>query len=132
MKQVVVGIISKIENGEEKYLLVSSTRDFGEFTGFYYPPGGHLDGGEDEKSALVREIVEELNVEVKPIAKLATTAGDVTDQTTTWWACEIAAEASITVDKDEIADLKWLTRAQILSSEKIWPATKDFFEKYID
>lgn len=50
MKEVVVGIIPRdIPSENNEYLLMSSKRDFGEYTGLYYPPGGHLEMSEDEK-----------------------------------------------------------------------------------
>ncbi len=43
MKNVVVGIVSKKnERAENEYLLVASNKDFGKYTGYYYPPGGHI------------------------------------------------------------------------------------------
>jgi len=55
MKQVVVGIISRIRaGGAEEFLLVNSKKDFGKYTGFYYPPGGHVEDGENIEQALIR------------------------------------------------------------------------------
>ena len=66
MKRVVVGIISrKNTEGVEQYLLVSSKKYFGIFTGYYYPPGGHLEEGEEEVACLKRELKEELGIEAK-------------------------------------------------------------------
>ena len=50
MTHVVVGIIKK--DNPLSYLLVSSKQDFGEYTGYYYPPAGHIKNGEDELMAL--------------------------------------------------------------------------------
>lgn len=130
MKKVVVGIIArKNDNGEDEYLLVSSRRDFGEFTGYYYPPGGHVEEGEDEKAALVREIKEELRIEVSPIRKVVETAGDVQDQMTHWWLCEGSANG-MRIQSGEIADAGFFTRDQ-MGTMNIWPATRKFFEEYI-
>ncbi|MCX6810558.1 MAG: NUDIX hydrolase [Candidatus Berkelbacteria bacterium] len=130
MKNVVVGIISN-EGNPVKYLLVNSTRDFGEFTGFYYPPGGHLDNGEDEKTALIREIKEELNLDVTPVEKLAETGSDLPDQITHWWRCDVVGEAKIQTDKDEIGEVKWFSRDEIIKSNVVWPASKKFFEEFV-
>ncbi len=66
IKEVVVGIIYRIrKEGEREYLLVSSKKDFGEFTGFYYPPGGHLEEGENFTDCLIREMKEELELIVE-------------------------------------------------------------------
>lgn len=126
-KQVIVGIISNNESSE-KYLLVNSTRDFGEFTGFFYPPGGHIEEHEDDKTALIREIKEELGLEVQPLIEIATTGGDVLDQITHWWECRIVGNSTIKSHKDEIRDTKWFSKDEILNSDVIWPATQKFFK----
>jgi 8-oxo-dGTP pyrophosphatase MutT (NUDIX family) len=131
MKQVVVGIISRIKNGEKQYFLISSTRDFGEYSGFYYPPGGHIGVNEDEKTALVREIREELDASVTPIDRVITTKGDIKDQITHWWTCETSEKFSPTIDTDEIENFGWFSKKEIINSDKVWPATKSFFKEYI-
>lgn len=44
MSRVVIGIVKR-ETPELAWLLMSSKKDFGEFTGYYYPPGGHVEDG---------------------------------------------------------------------------------------
>jgi len=129
-KQVVVGIVSRKRGDENEYLLMSSKRDFGEFTGFLYPPGGHLEPEENEKKAVIREIHEELGIKVKPTKKYAETPGDVENQITHWWKCE-ADNHDLTIDEDEVENTAWHTKKEILSHDKVWPATKKFFEEHI-
>lgn len=125
MKRVVVGLIEK----DGKYLLVSATKDFGEHTGSYYPPGGHVDDGEDIESALMREIKEELNLEVEPLAEIAVTPSDVAGQITYWWSCKLIG-GELSIEKDEIAAANYFSRDEIRGL-KLWPATQKFFEEYI-
>lgn len=131
MSKVVVGIISKESRGETEYLLISSKKDFGKFTGLYYPPGGHLEEGEDEKTALVREIYEELGVKVKVLERTAVTPGDVEGQTTYWYKCDMNSDNGFIIQQEEINDVRWFSEAEIKNGEMLWPATKSFFEKYI-
>jgi len=129
MKKVVVGVIPRINDKEEtEFLLMSSKRDFCKFTGFFYPPGGHLEEGEDDNLALIREIKEELGFEVIPLRQVEESKGDVKDQITHWWICS-AVVKEINPQKDEVEDVNWFTKEQILESDKVWPATKRFFEK---
>ena len=130
MEKVVVGIISRIKNNNEtEFLLMSSKRDFGKFTGFYYPPGGHLEDNEDISTALTREIKEELGFEVKPIKQLSVSKGDIKDQMTHWWICS-AVVNEIIPQEDEVENVRWFTKEEILKSDKVWPATKKFFKKF--
>ena len=130
MKHVVVGIISrKNANSRNEFLLVSSKRNFGKYTGFYYPPGGHLEEGEDEETALKREILEELGIDVVPTEKIAETSGDVKNQVTHWWRCD-QIFGSISFDKKELSDAGYFTREKMKSLD-VWPATRRFFQKFI-
>jgi ADP-ribose pyrophosphatase YjhB (NUDIX family) len=125
----VVGIISRINNnGEFEYLLVSSKTVYKSYEGFYYPPGGHIENNETEEEALVRELKEELGVIAYPVRKLAKTKGDVEGLTVHWWECKI--EGQIKFNQDELSDADFFTLNQ-LEGMNLWPATKDFFNKYI-
>lgn len=128
MKHVVVGLITTEEGGTKKYLLISSKKDFGEFTGAYYPPGGHLEEGENEQAALVRELKEELGLKVTPIRKIAETGADVPNQTTHWWECE-AGDDSMHVS-DELMDACYVS-AEEIKTMKLWPATRRFFDEHV-
>lgn len=128
--EVIVGLISRDNQGKKEYLLISSKKDFGKFTGKYYPPGGHLETGEDRKTALKREIKEELGVDVEPVKEIAVTPGDVKNQITYWWQCGIFG-TNFTPRQDEIADVRWFSEEEIKNSDLLWPATKKFFNEFI-
>lgn len=117
------------ESGHRQFLLVNAKKDFGKYTGCWYPPGGHVEEGEDEKEALIREIKEELNLQIEPVKKLAESPGDVPNQITHWWACNLISQEMI-IDDDEIGGAGWFTEAE-LKGMPLWPATKAFFEKHI-
>lgn len=130
MKKVAVGIIKrKNKENIDEYLLISSKHDFGEFSGFYYPPGGHVEANEEAETALIREIYEELGVNVISHEMIAETDSDVKDQITLWYKCEIDSY-EFKIDESEIADVKFFTREE-MNNINIWPKTKSFFEKYI-
>ena len=131
MQKVVVGIISRTkQNNEVEYLLVSSKKDVGEFTGFYYPPGGQIEVGEDEQTALIRELKEELDLDIKPTARITATAGDVADSVVYWWECEIVGDDTIEIKDSNIANAGYFTRND-MDDMKIWPATRKFFDEFI-
>lgn len=109
---------------------MASKNDFGKYTGFFYPPGGHIDNGENIRDALIREIREELGVEIKPLAKIAQTSGD-TGQITYWWKCDKLDNDRFIVQSGEVKSIKWFTKNEINNTKNIWPATKNFFKEYI-
>jgi 8-oxo-dGTP diphosphatase len=127
---VVVGIISRTSEGKEEYLMVSSNKDYGEYTGFYYPPGGHVKEGEEVQKALARELKEELNIDVVVEKEIAETGGDVKKQVTHWWSCS-AKSGEFDIQDEHIADARWMTKDDIVRSDRVWPATKKFFVEHI-
>lgn len=130
VRRVVVGLISRENDGQREYLLMASKKDRGEYTGFYYPPGGHLEEGEDESLALIREIKEELGVDCVPVVEIAQTPGDVKNQITHWWSCN-CVDHEFKYQEEEVADVRWFTKQDIEDSQKIWPATRSFFDNFV-
>jgi len=130
VKKIVVGIISRIRKDRKEFLLMSSVVDFGKYTGFFYPPGGHIVDGKTEKSTLAKKFWEELGIKVKPLKRLATTPGDVKDQVTYWWECQSNLKG-LTINKEKARKIIWMSKKEILEGEKIWPATKKFFKKFV-
>lgn len=129
MTNVVTGIVVK-DTHPESYLLVSSKSDFGEYLGFYYPPGGHVEEGESEVEALKREVKEELGVNVIKTERITDQiASDVQGQRTVWYFCELDS-LDFDIDNEEIRDVGFFTEKE-MESMKIWPATKKLFNKYI-
>ena len=122
-----MAVIKHSESG--KFLLVSSTKDFGDFTGFFYPPGGEIEKEETKEDALKRELREELGLEIEPIREIAETPGDIKGQVTYWWECKIiSGEIKPT---EEIAEVGYFSREE-MGDLPIWPATEAFFREYID
>lgn len=126
MKKVAVAIISEIRaDGTQAYLLVKSKKDFGSFTGLYYPPGGHIETNETPEEGLIRELQEELSLDIRVCEQMAVTPGDVPDQETYWYSCEIAG-GTLQIRNDELDDARYFTVPE-LQQLPLWPATKKFF-----
>ena len=130
VEKVVVGIISRRnQSGETEYLLASSVKEsFGKYSGAYYPPGGHLEYGETEEDALIREFKEELDLDVQPAQRICETAGDVPDQITYWWICRIIG-GDMRRNTAELSDAGYFTTEQ-MQELVLWPATRNFFDEH--
>lgn len=72
----VIGIIKKGKN-PVKYLLIKSKLLQGKYKDYYYPPGGHVDNGEEPLEALKREIKEELGINLCKAKKLTNSKADI-------------------------------------------------------
>jgi len=128
IKKVVCAIIAKKDGDGEKYLLVSSKSNFGKYSGFYYPPGGHVEKGESLLNALSREIKEELGLKIDSAKLISKTKGDVLNQITYWYLCQTDSY-NFRLDEHEIKDGGYYTKEE-MQKMKIWPATIKIFKKY--
>ncbi len=104
--QVVAAIIVK------DHKVLSTKRGYGEFKGGWEFPGGKIEEGEQPEEALVREIQEELEVEIKVIEKIATIeytypAFHLSMQC---FLCDLLDEEITLTQHDEA---KWLTKDSI-------------------
>ncbi|MGY4930344.1 NUDIX hydrolase [Streptomyces sp. 900116325] len=76
-------------------------------------PGGGIEAGETPEQAAVREVAEEVELEVKSVRVLGDRVHPNTGVHMTYVACEpISGEAGIG-DEDEIAEVAWLSHGQI-------------------
>ena len=132
MKKVVLGIIHRENKGIKEYLLITAKKDFGKFTGLFYPCGGHVEDGETIKEALIREVKEELGIQIIPINQISQTGSDIADQVTYWWECQkIPSDTKLIIDSNEVASVGWFKKEEILNNKDIfWPTTYNFFFKY--
>jgi 8-oxo-dGTP pyrophosphatase MutT (NUDIX family) len=119
------GIVAIIKRGN-KYLLLKESRDL--MFGYWRPPCGRMEKTDlNEEATVVREVMEETNLKVKPRGKLWTTKADTKVQTITFWSAKIIG-GDLKIDKRESSDFKWVTPDEALKLE-LFPGTKKFFEK---
>ena len=108
--KVVAAIIC--DNMKEKNKIFATARGYGEFKGGWEFPGGKVEAGETPQQALAREIMEELDTEIKIGEWVDTIEYDYPDfhlSMDCFW-CELQSEHVVL---NEHEDAKWLSRAQL-------------------
>ncbi len=122
--------VALIQNSEGKYLFIrpSDYKDFGEHQEAWYPPTGHLKEGESVEQALVREVKEELSLDIKPIKLISEWGQDMPGEKAFWWECEVVGGEII--KSHEIEEYGYFSKEEV-KNLKLWPATRKFFEKFI-
>lgn len=126
-KKVVVALIQN-EKGEFLLIKPSNYKDFGKYQNAWYPPTGHLKENESQEHGLIRELKEELNLDIEPIKLVTEWEQNTPGEIAYWWKCKIISGEI--KNNYEISDYKYFPKEEIRNI-KIWPATKKFFEKYI-
>ena len=76
--------------------------------GWWTPPSGRVEPGETQPEALVREMREELGLEVAPLRHIWTCPSSDGRWVLNWWLAE-ADDLATTPDPAEVAEVRWCT-----------------------
>ena len=97
--------------------------------GMFCFPGGGIEPGEDEPTALVRELREELNVAVAPVSKLwsSRTSWNVELH---WWLADLAVDAKLAPNLAEVAAFQWCTIAEIRALPRLLTSNHAFLDAW--
>jgi len=88
-------------------------------------PGGHVEPGEEEHVAVVRECREELAAEVEPrecVWRSVTAWGTAL----AWWTVSLADEAVLVPHPVEVDEILWLSLDDLLAEPTLLDGNRDF------
>ena len=112
----VVAAVIKSLNDKGQTIILSTQRGYGEFKDSWEFPGGKINNGETPQEALKREIMEELDTQIKVGTLIDTIEYDYSDfhlSMDCFW-CEIV-RGNLVLKEHENA--KWLTKEQLQDVE---------------
>lgn len=117
------GVVVLIKN-DKKFLFLKDSREL--MLDYWAPPHGRCDKSDkNEKATVIREVIEETNLQVLPIKKIWETGADTKVKTVAFWLAEITG-GEIKIDERESSDYGWFTLDEALTL-KLYPGTKKFF-----
>ena len=118
------GIVAIVIN-DKKYLLLEDSRR--PMSGYWGPPHGRCNSTDlSEEDCVVREVLEETNLNVRPIKKLWNTRADTKVKTISFWLVEILG-GNMRIDAKETRNYGWFTLDDVLKL-KLYPGASRFFE----
>ncbi len=122
--EVVAAIIKK----DDKIFITK--RSYGEFSDMWEFPGGKIEAGETQEEALIREIKEELELDINNLNYLTTVEYDYSNFHLTMhcFICEICGG---TLSLNAHNDAKWVSLDE-LSLQKWIPADIEVVEKLVE
>ena len=116
------GVIAIIRKGD-RFLVIRRSR-FVRAPRKYCFPGGGIESGESEPTALKREMIEELNVVAKPINRVW--SNDTASGTQlSWWTTEIG-EQRVRINPAEVEAFHWMRIDDMLASKDLLDTNREF------
>lgn len=119
------GAIGVLKDGH-RYLLVQRAAGI-VMGGSWCFPGGHVETGENSRAAVVRELLEELGIEVRPRHRLGSLRVPSGTHVLATWLIPYDG-SPIRPDPGEIAAIKWLTIAEIREQPGGLPSNETVLE----
>lgn len=94
-------------------------------------PGGGIEDGETPEQAAVREVAEEVDIEVKATRVLGDRVHPQTGRHMTYVACEPVAGEARVADAEELAEVAWVTHGEIpeLVPWGLFPAVQEYLDE---
>ncbi|MCY3015869.1 MAG: NUDIX domain-containing protein [Planctomycetota bacterium] len=94
-------------------------------------PGGHVEPGEEEREAVVRECREELQADVEA---LACVWQSVTPWGTTlsWWTVNLDPAAELVAHPVEVESIYWLTLEELLAEPTLLEGNREFLLRELE
>ncbi|TWU43948.1 Nudix hydrolase [Novipirellula aureliae] len=90
-------------------------------------PGGTIEKGETEEFALVREMQEELAIDVTPV-RLCWRSITPWGTLLSWWLSELDPDVLPVANPEEVAEVHWMTSGQIKMQRNMLPSLPQFVE----
>lgn len=118
------GVVAAIRREDGRWLCVRRSRHVAAPLKVCFPGGG-VDPGESQEQALVREIREELGIDVLPIARTWTQLIPERDLVLHGWRCEHVG-GELRPDPAEIDEVLWLTSREAIVHPDAMPSNRDF------
>lgn len=118
------GVVAIIQNGE-RYLMIRRPDDI-RAGGYWCFVGGEIEKGETQEQALVREVGEEVGLEVEPVEKVWQCASLTKEWLLHFWTVNLLHDR-VRANPREVAECRWLTVDEILELSKLIPSVPEFF-----
>jgi 8-oxo-dGTP pyrophosphatase MutT (NUDIX family) len=95
-------------------------------TGYWSPPSGRIEPGETQAQTVVREMREELGLEVWPRAKIWQCETDDGSFRLHWWDAD-ADDYELSLNRNEVSAAIWVNTPEFLELDPTFRGGREFF-----
>jgi 8-oxo-dGTP diphosphatase len=120
-------IVAVITNGDKTLLIERAPTVLG--SGYWAPVSGKVEPGESQEAALVRESMEEVGLNVRPVKKVWENISSSETYRLHWWLAEYVS-GELGLDAREASDARWVLPGEI-TKFKIFEGDREFYEKVL-
>jgi NAD+ diphosphatase len=92
-------------------------------------PGGEVEAGEHIAEAVVRELREELGLQVRPLRPLWTSTAS-SGCILHWIHTTVATDSQPVPDQHEVASWHWMTRHELFRHPRVLPSNREFLQAW--
>ncbi|HEV3472037.1 MAG TPA: NUDIX domain-containing protein, partial [Actinomycetota bacterium] len=78
----------------------------------------------------VREVREEIGLDIEPLAKVWESPTDDGEWKLLWWTAEVSP-GELRLDQQEVAEARWVTPEEFLHLEPTFEGDREFFERVL-
>lgn len=113
---VVCALICRFVDGVPQILMTKRSANLDFLPGAFEIPGGHVDPGESDQQALIRELQEELNLQIRVgeyFESFTYQSGREQELETVYFAELMSPIEEIKLKKDEIESFQWISESEI-------------------
>lgn len=96
--------------------------------GYWAPPSGQIEPGETQEATLVREVREEVGLEVVPLRCVRQSVSVSGTHTLYWWLAELAG-GTLSLDPHEASDARWVDGADFATLTPTFPGDRAFYDE---
>ena len=125
LPEAIVAVVQK----RDRVLVIERSQDV-PCPGYWAPPSGKVEPGEHQEMTVVREVREEVGLEVRPVRKIWECVAATGTHLLHWWLAEWI-EGELTPDPREANDARWVTPEEYFAFDKTFEGDRLFFREIL-
>ena len=126
-----VQVVAAILEREGKFLVGKRGAHKRSAPGFWCTITGRVEAGETEAVAVVREVLEETGLRVRPVEEIARTDTRDGSASIHWWVVGSLDDAPARLLGDEHTELRWVSVEEMRCLDPVFPEDVEIFARLV-